>query len=258
MYPIPVDDFNEHPVLSGTGSSETLNMVRQWLQKCLKEHRKCTKQAPSSKFTPSRLVDVGSHQDKHWKLSTSLDRSTEDEPPYLTLSHQLGSGYFVKLLLSTYNEMRHGQLVSELPKTFQDAIMVTKRLGQRYIWIDSLCIIKDSYEDWLQEASSLRDIYSHSVMNIASLSVSSSETGSFVQRNSGIVKNVVHFCWKDYHHSPHQICSQNLWEESVDKMSLNYQGWVFHERSLVPLKPSLRTNASVLAVFRAKGVRVYA
>lgn len=38
--------------------------------------------------------------------------------------------------------------MDELPKTFQDAIVITRRLGARYLWIDSLYIIQDSVEDW--------------------------------------------------------------------------------------------------------------
>jgi hypothetical protein len=39
----------------------------------------------------------------------------------------------------------------ELPKTFQDAIVVTRGLGIKYIWIDSLCICRDDKADWERE-----------------------------------------------------------------------------------------------------------
>lgn len=35
----------------------------------------------------------------------------------------------------------------DLPKTLRDACLVTKPLGERYIWIDTLCIIQDDYYD---------------------------------------------------------------------------------------------------------------
>ncbi|KAK1502880.1 hypothetical protein CTAM01_04869 [Colletotrichum tamarilloi] len=38
--------------------------------------------------------------------------------------------------------------MTSLSKTFQDAVLVTRRLGIKYIWIDSLCIIQDSKLDW--------------------------------------------------------------------------------------------------------------
>jgi hypothetical protein len=35
-------------------------------------------------------------------------------------------------------------ILEELPRNFIDAIKVTRLLGFRYLWIDSLCIIQDS------------------------------------------------------------------------------------------------------------------
>ena len=35
----------------------------------------------------------------------------------------------------------------QLSRTIRDAIQVTYQLGIKYIWIDSLCIIQDKWED---------------------------------------------------------------------------------------------------------------
>ena len=59
---------------------------------------------------------------------------------------------------------------------------VTHRLGLRYIWIDSLCIIQDSPQDWQQEAPRMRDIYSGSYLNIAAARGSGKEGGLFTRR----------------------------------------------------------------------------
>ncbi|KAH8764766.1 hypothetical protein BGZ57DRAFT_767970 [Hyaloscypha finlandica] len=57
--------------------------------------------------------------------------------------------------------------LEELPSTFRDAILVTRRLGFRFLWIDSLCIIQDSHEDWVQEAASMHLYYKRSALTIA-------------------------------------------------------------------------------------------
>ena len=44
---------------------------------------------------------------------------------------------------------------------------MTRRLGLRYLWIDSLCIIQDSLKDWRQEASKMAFIYKHATIVIA-------------------------------------------------------------------------------------------
>lgn len=47
-------------------------------------------------------------------------------------------------------------LQSDLPKTIEDAISVTKSLGQKYLWIDRYCIPS---EDLKQQISRMHDIY---------------------------------------------------------------------------------------------------
>jgi hypothetical protein len=53
-----------------------------------------------------------------------------------------------------------------LPRTFQDAVLVTRRLGVKYLWIDSLCIIQDDVEDWQTESGKMADIYSDAYLVI--------------------------------------------------------------------------------------------
>ena len=36
---------------------------------------------------------------------------------------------------------------------------MTRALGYRYIWIDSLCIIQDSFHDWQYEATLMGEVY---------------------------------------------------------------------------------------------------
>ena len=40
-------------------------------------------------------------------------------------------------------------------------------LGQRYLWIDSLCIVEDSLIDWKQESEKMAAIYSNALFTIA-------------------------------------------------------------------------------------------
>ena len=49
---------------------------------------------------------------------------------------------------------------------FRDAIAITRGLGYRYLWIDSLCILQDSPEDWKRESANMGYIYKNSVPTI--------------------------------------------------------------------------------------------
>jgi hypothetical protein len=55
----------------------------------------------------------------------------------------------------------------DLPLTFRDFIDIARRLDVRYVWIDSLCILQDSKEDWESEAVQMGDVYSKSYLTIA-------------------------------------------------------------------------------------------
>jgi hypothetical protein len=58
---------------------------------------------------------------------------------------------------------------SGLPRTIQDAVSVTRRLGIRFLWVDALCIIQDSIngEDWTNESSKMADVYGNANLTIA-------------------------------------------------------------------------------------------
>jgi len=66
-----------------------------------------------------------------------------------------------------------------LPKTFQDAIEFTRRLGVRYIWIDSLCIIQHDKEDWERESAKMYEVYRKSYLTLAATSSANAEGGCF-------------------------------------------------------------------------------
>lgn len=65
----------------------------------------------------------------------------------------------------------------EFPKTFRDAITVCKALNIHYLWIDCLCIIQDSQQDWEEQSGKMVDIYSNASLTIAADAAENSEAG---------------------------------------------------------------------------------
>lgn len=53
-----------------------------------------------------------------------------------------------------------------MPKTFRDAVIVTRAVGLRYLWIDSLCIIQDDSNDWEVQSALMGRIYRQATMTI--------------------------------------------------------------------------------------------
>ena len=78
--------------------------------------------------------------------------------------------------------------VTMLSQTSQDAMAITRSLGLRYLWIDSLCIIQDDVNDWRTESARMGEIFKSSLFTIAASWVSSDREGCFFDRGSLFAK----------------------------------------------------------------------
>jgi hypothetical protein len=77
-----------------------------------------------------------------------------------------------------------------LPRTLQDAIMMTRYLDLQYIWIDCLCIVQDDKLDWDREAGNMADTYSNSYLTIAAARASHSAEGFLGTRSTKIMSQI--------------------------------------------------------------------
>jgi hypothetical protein len=88
-----------------------------------------------------------------------------------------------------------------------EAIQVTRALEIRHLWIDSLCIIQDSEEDWRRQASLMGQVYEHTSCNIAATKALNSREGLFFERDPTTLQRVqVDIQWKSIP-SAMYICS---------------------------------------------------
>jgi hypothetical protein len=109
-------------------------------------------------------------------------RDTAEIPPdshYLTLSHCWVGLLECKLLASNLASYSNAIPRSHLTKTFEDAIHLVSRLGFRYIWIDALCIVQDSKDDWIVEAAKMGDIYTRRTLNLSASAARGGTGGLF-------------------------------------------------------------------------------
>ncbi|OBT40849.1 hypothetical protein VE00_08622 [Pseudogymnoascus sp. WSF 3629] len=89
---------------------------------------------------------------------------------------------FKRLTTTQNNLSEHCERIEldKLPQTFRDAINITRELGLRYIWIDSLCIVQDSPEDWTFEVNRMTDVYRNAYVTLAADMAHHSDAGLFV------------------------------------------------------------------------------
>lgn len=150
-------------------SQDCFNFINEQIIACSDTHENCE---PLSKGPlPARVVDIGLCGSDNIVLFESHYNSEH----YATLSHCWGDTHPPKTTRSNIGEMIKNISWRDLPKVFQDGIRVCRRLGLRYIWIDSLCILQDSKEDWEIESAKMSDYYENAYITI---SAESSANGS--------------------------------------------------------------------------------
>jgi hypothetical protein len=144
-----------------------------------------------------------------------------------------------------------------LPRSFQDAIKVTRDLGIPYVWIDSLCIIQTGWgradpeagEDWIRESSKMGAIYRNSECCLIATASPDSHGGFFVEK---VELPPVVLDDEDYDplgigdppQSPHSppwdygFDSEKTFVATLDTMAnsgpVSERGWCLQERYLSP------------------------
>jgi hypothetical protein len=121
-----------------------------------------------------------------------------------------------------------------MPKTFQDAVLFVRQHGVRYLWIDSLCIIQDSPEDWAFESARMGDVYKHAICNIAATAAADGSVGCFFERNA-ILAQPLRVRIESFKglYSPtnlYDIVPQDFWSHEVADAPLNQRAWVLQEQ----------------------------
>lgn len=171
------------PLISARSDSHaTFEVIQRWIGSCMQTHKRCTSQRTHQSQLPHRLIEISLH---NGELSTRL-RNTKDFPkatPYVCLSHCWGGISSIKLIQSSEESLYIAIPLSDLPQSFIDAVAITTRLGYNCLWIDSLCIIQDSKDDWSSQIPLMGEIYGNSAVTIAASKSKNSNGGCFTSRN---------------------------------------------------------------------------
>jgi hypothetical protein len=139
-----------------------------------------------SEIPAERIIDVGSDITETVRLL--LTKNTRGR--YCALSHCWGPSEKRPTCVTRANEGLYfaGVNIGDLSTSFQDAILITRELGIRYLWIDSLCIVQDDEAHWRQESARMGSIYENAFLRIAANGASDSTEGLF-ERHSNQTPN---------------------------------------------------------------------
>ncbi|SCO76560.1 uncharacterized protein FRV6_00772 [Fusarium oxysporum] len=223
------------PNLPESGSEQHLQIIRKWLDDCDGNHGGCKFEGVVS--LPTRLIDVGSRGSPILRLVETADRALDDKR-YIALSHRWGDTKEHPPFCTRFKDPtgRGHDLQSfkmalpqdDVPQTFKDAIDVTRRLGIRYLWIDSLCIVQGEGGDFNTEAKRMEDVFSCAYCVIAASRASNQLEGFIKERPKRKFVTI-----EQGRAPPLYVC------EAIDNFgghilegALNRRGWVLQERAL--------------------------
>ncbi|KAF2687377.1 HET-domain-containing protein [Lentithecium fluviatile CBS 122367] len=154
---------------------KTLARAVGFVHECDAQH-KCSM---SDGALPNRVLDITS------QVSPNGIRLVEPDGiqgKYAALSHRWGDRNPSATTRANLEAYKEGLPVDELPKSFQDAITVTRKLGLRYLWIDALSICQDDGSEWERESSKMASIYSRAYVVLAATGAHQDSQGLFFSR----------------------------------------------------------------------------
>lgn len=120
-----------------------ISRIRQWLSVCSDRHSSCSllQYTPDDEILNFRVIDV------FHKCITIIPRNAR----YIALSYVWGQVGTYRLLKGNMRDLMKPKGLSRVwehvPLTIRDAISFTEAIGERYLWVDTLCLIQDDDND---------------------------------------------------------------------------------------------------------------
>lgn len=147
-------------------------LLKRWRSECENRHEGCRFQqslTKSGQVRPLLLIDV---------LDQCVVDSCGVDGEFVALSYcwgvpAPGKPYWFRNERAILDALREPGALSlgsefgeKLPNTIRDSIQLTHTLGERYLWIDSLCIVQDDNDMKSIELPKMSDIYASACLTI--------------------------------------------------------------------------------------------
>jgi hypothetical protein len=110
---------------------------------------------------------------------------------YASLSHRWGVDRSFITTTANLDDRRQGIPWTDLPRTFQEAILYCLELGISYLWVDALCILQDDSRDWEIQSQKMADIYYQSFITLGTTWSDGTHDGLFPPEQSSRVGKLI-------------------------------------------------------------------
>ncbi|PQE06015.1 heterokaryon incompatibility protein [Rutstroemia sp. NJR-2017a BBW] len=143
------------------------SLLQQWKRTCDKQHRLACRSTFSSHdhLFPNRprwLIDIRLQCLSHAPIDAD----------YVALSYVWGSTNCTTVSSTNLEQLQRANSLSMengrfiIPRTIRDAMILTELLGERYLWVDSLCVVQDDEELHSDELNKMASIYANASVTI--------------------------------------------------------------------------------------------
>jgi hypothetical protein len=200
-----------------------VSLFRSWLHTCEKSHPGCSN-TTNKRTHILRLIDVEE------MCLVTLNENEKLGTRYLALSYVWGGGTkdFVLTRANIHDFCQpHG--LPPLPKTISEAILLTSQMQERYLWVDSLCIISDDPQDKAIQIPAMTSIYGCAMLTVIAASGQNAEkglSGLCIPRSEVKAVDLGHY---------HLVRSHYTYKENpISDTKWASRGWTYQELLLSP------------------------
>lgn len=207
--------------------------VNLWITKCDSDHVHCAAAHSVRRMRPPRqtfFIDVIDN------CLVYRDTSVR----YFALSYVWGNTVMFKTTSSNSNALQEPgaflRIDPPLSPVIRDAIEVSRGLGERYIWIDALCIPQDNEIEKAELIAHMDSIYAQAFLTIVALSADSAESPLPGVRQGTRLANIasvqVSLTSTDERLPNKFLAVRPSLNTVLQKCSYNSRGWTFQESCL--------------------------
>jgi hypothetical protein len=221
----------ERFVACDTASATSLERIRAWIKKCDEEHD-CISEKSAPKL-PHRVLDVRNNAIKLYE-SNGADTAAR----YACLSHRWGipSDSMFRTTEESVTAFMQDIPWDSLPRTFQDVVSMTRRLGLGFLWIDSLCIIQGNHLDWEHQSANMATVYQNAYITLAATASDHPGGGCYTHEDDARSHRMRAplIVAKYQNGKERQLFARRPFDHNLYSQPLLSRGWVYQERVLSP------------------------
>ena len=229
-----------------------LELVKCWLETCKEQHNSTyleynmflgsfAPDTPTDIHDPSTLIFQPCRPNPVNQIASDLTlvdvkRDCLVDMPlnatYIALSYVWGGPQSFQNVMSRRKDLYNPHSISvddeAIPRTIQDAIWLVANLGEKYIWVDSLCICQDEMENKMNQIRNMGNIYSQALFTIVAASGSNANAGlpgvrAFSRNSTQRTEYVQGMILANELAQHEDIIEQSHW---------NTRGWTYQEKEL--------------------------